>query len=83
MLREVGLSELIATNEQEYINLVLKLIHDDKYRVKLERQLKKADLEQTIFNSSSKIYFKKAIDFLIENHSQLKAENSKQPILIQ
>ena len=83
MLREVGLAELIATNEQEYINVVLKLIHDERYRLKLERQLKKADLEQTIFNSSSKIYFKKAIDFLIENHSQLKAENSNQPILIQ
>ncbi len=82
MLRLVGLSELIATNPQEYINLILKLIHNDKYRVKIQDKLKQTDLNSTIFNVESKKYFKKAIDFLIENHEQLKAEDSRKPILI-
>src|SRR5262249_48926110 len=32
MLRMAGLDELIATNEEQYVDLVLRLIHDDDYR---------------------------------------------------
>lgn len=83
MLRTVGLSELIATNAQEYIKLTVKLINSDKYRAQLEKKLQQADLDSTIFSTQSKKYFKKAIDFLIENHEQLKSENSIKPIFIE
>ncbi|MGK7876101.1 MAG: hypothetical protein AB4426_23225 [Xenococcaceae cyanobacterium] len=83
MLRAVGLSELIATSVEDYIHLTLKLIHDDQYRLSIYQKLQQADLNRTIFNSDSKEYFKKAIDFLIENHEKLKSENSRKPIGIQ
>lgn len=83
MLRTVGLEELIAKSAEEYTRLILKLIHDDQYRLTLQNKLKQVDLTQTIFNSTSKKYFKKAIDFLVENHERLKCENSSKPILIQ
>ena len=82
MLRSVGLSELIAHNREEYIYLTLKLIHDDDYRLKIREKLYNVDLDTTIFSSDSKIYFKKAIDFLIDCHEQLKNENSKIPLRI-
>lgn len=82
MRRSIGLSELIATNRSEYIELTLKLIHDDQYRFSIQEKLQHTDLNSTIFNSENKKYFKKAVDFLIENHSQLKSENSRKPILI-
>ena len=82
MLREVGLSELIATNREEYINLVVRLIDDDEYRGTIEHKLQQVDLERTIFSCDRKKYFKTAIDFLIENHQQLKQENSSKPIVI-
>jgi len=82
MLRSVGLSELIAHNREEYIYLTLKLIHDDDYRLKIREKLYNVDLNTTIFSSDSKIYFKKAMDFLIDSHEQLKNENSKIPLRI-
>lgn len=82
MLRSVGLEELIATNVQDYTNLTLKLIQDDEYRLGIQERLRQIDLNQTIFNSEAKEYFKKAIAFLIENHEQLKTENSQEPIFI-
>jgi predicted O-linked N-acetylglucosamine transferase (SPINDLY family) len=82
MLRVVGLEELIAKSAEEYIRLTLKLIHDEQYRLSIQEKLKQADLKGTIFSSDSKNYFKKAIDFLIENHEQLKRETSRKPIRI-
>lgn len=82
LLRLVGLSELIATNEEEYVNLMLKLIDDDTYRASVAEKIKKVDLKSTILNSESQKYFKKAIDFLIDNHEQLKQDTSRKPILI-
>jgi predicted O-linked N-acetylglucosamine transferase (SPINDLY family) len=82
MLRVVGLEELIAKSAEEYIRLTLKLIDDEQYRLSIQEKLKQADLNSTIFSSDSKNYFKKAIDFLIENHERLKHETSRKPIRI-
>ena len=82
MLRQVGLSKLVTTSPQQYIDLALKLIHDNQYRTTIEHRLKQVDLNQTIFNSNSKKYFKKAIDFLIHNHKQIKTKKSRKPIRI-
>jgi predicted O-linked N-acetylglucosamine transferase (SPINDLY family) len=82
LLRSVGLSELIAHSPAEYISLTLKLIHDDEYRLKIREKLAHADLNTTIFNADSKIYFKTAMDFLIAHHEQLKNDNSKTPLRI-
>jgi predicted O-linked N-acetylglucosamine transferase (SPINDLY family) len=82
MLREVGLEELIATTKEEYISLTLKLIHDEQYRKSVEEKLKHVDLSQTIFSTDNKKYFKKAIDYLIQNHEQLKRARSRKPLLI-
>lgn len=83
MLRSVGLSELIATSAEDYISLTLRLIHDDEYRIGIQEKLKQADLDRTIFSTDSKQYFKKAIDFLIENHEKLKRSRSRKPLLIE
>jgi hypothetical protein len=82
MLRTVGLEELIATNLDEYVDITLRLIHDDDYRGKLQNHLNQANLQKTIFDNESKIYFKEAITFLIENHESLKSNPSNNPIII-
>lgn len=83
MLRTVGLSELIAETAEEYIQRILKLIHDEAYCTNLRDKLKQLDLNQTIFSKADKQYFKKAIKFLIENHETLRQEGAKTPIRIQ
>lgn len=82
MLRTIGFDELIAKNAKEYMKIVLRLIHDDDYRLKLERKLQTVDLENTVFDKSSKSYFKKAIDYLIANHEQLQNDSNKNPIIV-
>jgi predicted O-linked N-acetylglucosamine transferase (SPINDLY family) len=82
LLREMGLSELISTNKSEYITKALRLIHEDKYREDLHEKLNKVDLHGKLFFSGLDKNFKKAIDFLIENHEALKQEGGKKPIVI-
>lgn len=82
MLIEVGLEELIATDAQSYVNFALKLIDDENYRTEIGDRLKKISLEETIFKSESKQYFKQAIDYLIQHHKTLSMEQNQEPIII-
>jgi predicted O-linked N-acetylglucosamine transferase (SPINDLY family) len=81
-LRAVGMEELIATNHDEYRSLVLRLIDDDAYRMGLEERLCGVDLGATVFDRDGGAAFKRAVDFLIENHQRLKAEGSRSPLVI-
>lgn len=80
MLRMIGLEDLIATSEELYVAKVTGLINDDAWRERIREQLQNVDLESTIFSSAQKPYFKKAIDYLIDNHERLQQENSREPI---
>jgi predicted O-linked N-acetylglucosamine transferase (SPINDLY family) len=82
ILREMGLSELISTNKDEYIHKVLQLIHDDNYMRELRERLCGVDLHGKLFFSGLDRNFKKAVDFLIENHESLKNEGGRKPIVI-
>lgn len=82
ILREMGLSELISVNKDEYIDKVLRLIQDADYREDLRKKLHNIDLHGGLFFSGLDKNFKKAIDYLIENHETLKNEGSRKPIMI-
>jgi hypothetical protein len=81
ILRRVGLDELVAKTPSEYVALSLRLIDDDAYRVEMTDRLAEIDLEAALCRNEETVAFKRAIDFLIENHERLKAEGSRQPIL--
>ncbi len=82
LLRDVGLSELIATNEKEYIDKTLQLIEDDDYRNKISKKIASIDLKAKIFNTGKEKYLKKAFDYLVGNHHLLRQEKIKKPIII-
>ena len=82
LLRSLGMEETIATNREEYVALVLKLVEDEEYRLQLRQQLQQVDLDRTIFSDESKGYFKKAIAFLLENHERLQQQTDRTPIWI-
>ncbi len=83
MLRLVGLDEYIATNEEEYLEKALLLIHDDERREAVAMKLRAADLDATIFSTEHAPAFGRALDYLIANHERLKAESSRDPIVIE
>jgi hypothetical protein len=83
MLRMVGEPELIATSEVEYVDLMLRLIHDDALREASAARIRKADLNATIFDRSDARYFHKAIDYLIANHERLSRDKNRSTIRIE
>ena len=82
VLRRVGMEELVTNNKDEYINKVLNLINNDDYREDLINKISEIDLKSKIFNTNEPVYFKKAVDYLIDNYAKLKNEDSKEPIII-
>ncbi len=80
--RKAGLEELIAHNEDEYVEKTCRLIEDDEYRNALYARIRALDLKQALFDPKEVDYFVKAIDYLIENHEELQRDNSREPILI-
>jgi hypothetical protein len=82
MLRLVGLPELIATNATEYLEVTLRLLHEDAFRADLQERLDRADLDATIFSTADAQYFQKALDFLIENHDRLRQDPDRSAIRI-
>jgi hypothetical protein len=82
MVRQVGLPELAATRQGQYVDLVHRLIHDDGYRAALQARLDRADLDGTIFSAADAGYFQKALDYLIENHDRLRRDPDRSPIRI-
>jgi hypothetical protein len=82
MLRLVGLDELIGATEDEYLDKALLLIHDDRRRSELTARLQAADLDATVFSTQHAPAFRRAVEYLIANHEELKRQGSKKPIVI-
>jgi hypothetical protein len=74
VLRLAGFKELITDNAGDYAELVLRLIHDDKYRTSLQKKIVKLDLVKLLAQPDTPKDFVKAIDYLIANHERLQAE---------
>jgi len=82
LLRRVGLEELVAHSEDEYIGKALRLVEDQSYRRSITERLRNLDLRPLIFQRDDPAAFCRAIDYLIENHARLQQEKSRNPIFI-
>ena len=82
MLRAAGLPELIATNDDEYVQITTRLIHDDSYRRQICDRLSAVDSDATVFDNSAAVHFREAIDYLIAHHDRLHSETDRRAIRI-
>jgi len=83
MLRAAGLPELVATSEEQYLEIALRLINDDGYRQAVEERLRRADMDGTVFSRADAVYFRKALDYLIAHHERLKADPDRSAIRVE
>jgi hypothetical protein len=83
LLRKVGLEELIATNEADFLDLCVRMIDDGEFRDRMIRRLKIADLATTALSHEHVPAFVRAIDHLLENHEKLAAAGSRDPIVVE
>jgi hypothetical protein len=82
LLKKLKLDELISRSSEEYVAKAVQLINDDEYRSRLQKKISKIDMMKKLFNKDDARYFRKAIDYLIENHEELKRDGSREPIVI-
>jgi hypothetical protein len=82
LLRLVGLPELIATSDDQYVGIVLRLIVDKAFRERLQQRLDCADLEATLFDRTEALMFRKAVEWLVANHDRLRGESDRSAIRI-
>ncbi|MFO0952297.1 MAG: hypothetical protein U0835_14330 [Isosphaeraceae bacterium] len=83
MVRSAGLPELATGSEEEYVETVLRLIHDEQFRAGLQERLDQVDLDATVFRRDEAGYFARAIAYLIDNHERLRSEDGRAPIRIE
>mgnify|MGYP003341974158 FL=1 len=82
LLRKVGLDELIATNEADFVDLCVRMIDDADFRDRMIRRIKIADLATTALSHEHVPAFVRAIDHLLENHDSLAAQPGRQPVVV-
>lgn len=66
LLKKTGIEELIAYNENEYLEKMIEMINNSDYFSSVLQKLNKINLDK-IFKSGEEKYFRKAIDFLADN----------------
>ena len=82
VLRRLGLDELIAVDERQYVEKTIRLIDDDDYRRRLSDRLREMDLKALLYDAAEPACFGKAVDHLIDNHESLRRDGTRQPIFI-
>jgi len=78
LLRKVGLDELITTNASEFVAKCVQLVTDPHYLDAMKKQLESVDLKSALFNSDEPAQFERAVEYVIDNHEQLKGR--REPI---
>ena len=82
LLRRLGLEELVAHNDEEYVQKAIRLVEDVPYRQQLSEYLRGVDLRTKFFDTEEPRYMRMAIDHLIDNHENLSRDHSREPIFI-
>lgn len=73
LLRQVGLEHLIAETPRQFVTLCSLMASDPGFLAAQKEILAAADLKATLFKGTDPNIFVEAIDYLIENHSNLQA----------
>jgi hypothetical protein len=82
LLRKVGLEGLVAPDMYTFINLTVRLLDDPNFLREKQEHLRSIDLREVLFDTDEPAYFEQAIEYLIDNHEELQADGSREPIFI-
>lgn len=82
LLRRAGLAELAARSDEEFVEKAVRLIDDPAWRAQMRGRIANLDASRDLVDPDTPRHFRAAIDHLVANHERLRAEGSRQPILI-
>ena len=78
LLRRVGLDDLITTTAPEFIRTCTRMVNDTAFLAEQKAKLASVDLKEAIFDTDEPAYFAQMMEYIIDNHEQLKG--SKKPL---
>ena len=67
MLRAIGLDELVATSDSQYIRKAVRLANDADYRSRLREQIAAANLDAKLYTPTGATEFRQFIDEVLTN----------------
>lgn len=82
ILRQAGLSELVTTSLEEYVQTILDLVQQPEQLAGIRRKVEALNLEQLLYQKTYAHEFKKSVDYLLEHHAHLSRQGSKEPLRI-
>jgi hypothetical protein len=82
LLEKVGLEKLITHSWDDFVNTIIKLINNARLVKQYQDHLCSTDIKAALFDTDEPALFEEAIEYLIDNDEKLKAEDSKEPIMI-
>lgn len=83
LLHKLGLHELVAQSEDDYVNIACRLIDDGSYRQAIADRIEGFDLDASIFADDSSKQFTQAMQYLVKHHSRLQAEGERSPLVFE
>ena len=81
-LRRIDCSELIAQDEDEYIEILARLIEDEAWHSQIVQKITAAHLETTLYRAEDEDAFVEAFETILVNHDQWKNSDDRSPIWI-
>jgi hypothetical protein len=76
LLRRVGLESLIAKSAPEFINLCVRMVNDPAFLAEQRAKLAEVDLSKVIFDTDEVRYFKRMMEYIINNHETLRGNQN-------
>jgi len=77
LMRQIGLEELIATNDEEYVEKTVQLIDDEAYRQSTIEKMEAIDLDKQVFNTGREKYYLDAFDAIIHDYGHRKGKRKR------
>ena len=69
MLRSIGLDELIATTDSEYIKKAIRLANDEEYRLSLRKHIEASDVSGKVYTPKGASQFRAFVDQVTTNRN--------------
>ncbi|MDR0363058.1 MAG: hypothetical protein LBJ46_10315 [Planctomycetota bacterium] len=82
LLERLRLEELIADDENSWVDLSTRLVNDREYLAAMQERVRTADLDQHLFKVENAGALRLAFDTLIRGHDEFKRDGSRAPIRI-
>ncbi|MDR1611568.1 MAG: hypothetical protein LBT97_02165 [Planctomycetota bacterium] len=82
LLERLGLHELIADSEEQWVDIAARLVNDAAYRGEMQARVKNADLDRHLFKVENASRLRDAFGELIRRDAEFRKQAGREPIRV-